>query len=136
MEHEPLDDWIESLLPTHSRQQIARIVHIGLDRVRTVRDAQIAETKLEEAEGRMIQPLISAGKTEVRPGYAEAVRIPATWNKQLDDILVRMVDERARRWNAISGLLGNFTESECKNRWMFLTNLKRLRSGGVTFAPN
>jgi hypothetical protein len=70
------------------------------------------------------------------PGYAEAVRTPTTWNEQLDEILVRMVDERGRRWTVISGLPGDFTESECKNRCMFLTNLKLLRFGGVTFAPN
>jgi hypothetical protein len=90
----------------------------------------------EQAEGRTIQPLISAGKTEVPPGYAEVVRTPATWNEQFDEILVWMVNERERRWRVISGLLEDFTESECKNWWMFLTNLKHLRSGGVTFAPN
>jgi hypothetical protein len=46
MEHKPLDDWIASLLPTHSLRQIARIVHVGLDRVRAVRDAHMAGTKL------------------------------------------------------------------------------------------
>jgi hypothetical protein len=45
-EHKPLDHWIASLLPTHSLQQLARIVHVGLDRARAVRDAHIAETKL------------------------------------------------------------------------------------------
>jgi hypothetical protein len=91
---------------------------------------------MEQAEDRMIQPLISAGKTEMPLGYAEAVRTPTTWNEQLDEILVWMVDERGRRWKVISGLLRDFTESECKDRWMFLTNPKRLRSGGITFAPN
>jgi hypothetical protein len=80
--------------------------------------------------------LISAGKTEVPPVYAEAVRTSATWNEQLDEILVRMVDDRGGRWKVRSGLLGDFTENECKNWWMFLTNLKRLRSGGIMFAPN
>jgi hypothetical protein len=91
---------------------------------------------MEQREGRTIQPLISAGKTEVPPGYAEAMRTPATWNEQLDEILVWKVDEKGRRWKVISRLLGDFTENECKNRWIFLTSLKRLRSGGVTFAPN
>jgi hypothetical protein len=90
----------------------------------------------EQAESRQIQPLISAGKTEVPPGYAEAVRIPVTWNEQLDEILGRMIDERGRRQKVTSGLLEDFTQSTCKNRWKFLTNLKCLRSGGVTFAPN
>jgi hypothetical protein len=87
MEHEPLHDGIASLLPTHSLRQIARIVHVGLDRVRDEK----------QAEGRTIQPLISAGKTEVPPEYAEAVRTPTTWNEQLDEILARMVDQRGRR---------------------------------------
>jgi hypothetical protein len=90
----------------------------------------------EQPENRPIQPLISAGKTKVPPGYAEAVRTPVTWNEQLDEILVRMVDERGRRQKVISGLLEDFTQSTCKNRWMFLTSLKCLRSGGVRFAPN
>jgi hypothetical protein len=30
----------------------------------------------------------------VPTGCAEAVRTPATWNEQLDEILVRVVDER------------------------------------------
>jgi hypothetical protein len=30
----------------------------------------------------------------------------ATWNEQLDKILVQMIDERRRRWKIISGLLG------------------------------
>jgi hypothetical protein len=59
---------------------------------------------MEQAEGRTIQPLISAGKTEVPPGYAEAMRTPGTWNEQLDEILVQMVDERGRRCKVISGL--------------------------------
>jgi hypothetical protein len=91
---------------------------------------------MEEAESRPIQPPLSAGKSDVPLEYAEAVRSPATWNEQLDEILVRMVDERGRRWRDTSGFLGDFTESECKNWWMFLTNLKRLRSGDVMFTPN
>jgi hypothetical protein len=83
-----------------------------------------------------VSGIFSAGKSEVPPGYAGVVRTPTTWNEQLDEILVRMIDERGRRWKVISGLLGDFTESECKNRWMFLTNVKCLRSGGVKFAPN
>jgi hypothetical protein len=90
----------------------------------------------KQAESRTIQPLISAGKTNVPPGYVEAVRSPATCNEQFDEISVRVVDARGRRWKVISGLRGDFTESEYKNRWVFLTNLKRLRSGGIKFAPN
>jgi hypothetical protein len=145
MEYEPLDDWIASLSPIHSLRQIARIVHVGLNRVGAVRDAiyrfscGLVRRSRHDAgtkEDRMTQPLISAGKTEVPPEYAEVVKTPATWNEQLDEILVRMVDERGRRYKVISGRLGDFTESEYKNWWMFLTNLKRLKSGGVMFAPH
>jgi hypothetical protein len=44
---------------------------------------------MEQAEGCTIQPLISAGKTEVPPEYAEATRTRTTWNEQLDEIFVR-----------------------------------------------
>jgi hypothetical protein len=91
---------------------------------------------MEQADGRTIQPLTSAGKTAVPPGHAEVVRTPTIWNEQVDEILARMVDERGRRWNIMSGFQRDFTESEYKNRRMFLINLKRLRSGGVTCTPN
>jgi hypothetical protein len=85
---------------------------------------------MDQAKGRTIQPLISEGKTEVPPAYAEPVRTPTTRNEQLDEILVGMVDERGTRWKIISRLMGDFTESECKNQWLFLI------SSGRTFAPN
>jgi hypothetical protein len=62
---------------------------------------------MEQTESRTSQPLVSAGKTEVPPGYAEAVKNPATWNEQVGEILARMVDERGGRWTVMSGLLGN-----------------------------
>jgi hypothetical protein len=52
----------------------------------------------------------------VPPGNAEVVRSPVTWSEQLDEILVRMVKEKGRRWKVIFGLLGDLTESENKNR--------------------
>jgi hypothetical protein len=51
----------------------------------------------------------------VVPGYAEAMRTLAIWNERLDEVLVRIVDERGRRWKITPGLLGDFTESEYKN---------------------
>jgi hypothetical protein len=102
MEDERLDDWIASVLPNYRRRQIIRIVHVGLNRLRAIHDAHTAGTKLlhrlgAPRKGRPIQPLISAGETEVPSGYAEAVRTPATWNEQFDEILVRMADEREKR---------------------------------------
>jgi hypothetical protein len=82
---------------------------------------------VKEAEGRTIQPLISAGKTDVPPGYAAAMRTPVTWDERSDEALKALVGERGRKWKLISGMLGDFTDMECKSRWMFLTNVKRLR---------
>jgi transposase len=81
-----------------------------------------------EAEGRTIQPLISAGKTEVPPGYADALRSPAIWDENSDRTLRRMVAEIGTKWKTISRVLGDFTEIECRSRWMALSNLERLRS--------
>jgi hypothetical protein len=46
MDHDSLDDWIISLLSNHIVRQIARLVHVGFDRVRAVRDAHISGRKL------------------------------------------------------------------------------------------
>jgi transposase len=43
---DPLDDWIAFLLPTHSLRQIHRIVHVGRDRIRAVRDSYAAGLRL------------------------------------------------------------------------------------------
>jgi hypothetical protein len=119
MEHEPLDHWIASFLPTHSLRQIDRIVDAGSGFDQGSIDSLAASfanrvEMMEQVEARAIQPLISAGKTEVPPGYAEAVRTPATWNEPLNEILVRMVDETGRRWNVISGLPGDFTKANAR----------------------
>jgi hypothetical protein len=46
MDANTLDDWVASLLSTHSLRQIARITHVGRVRIRAVRDAPIAGRKL------------------------------------------------------------------------------------------
>jgi hypothetical protein len=41
-----LDDWIASLLSTHSNREIAKLVHVGQDRVLAVRAAQADHTRI------------------------------------------------------------------------------------------
>jgi hypothetical protein len=43
MSEDVLDDWIASLLSIRSNRKIAKLVHIGQDRVRSVRAAQAAQ---------------------------------------------------------------------------------------------
>jgi hypothetical protein len=79
-----------------------------------------------EAEGQTIQPLISAGKTTVSPGYATAVRTPFKWMDDSENHLRRLVAERGSSWKRTSKTLGEFTELKCKQRWMFLFNHERV----------
>jgi hypothetical protein len=81
---------------------------------------------MRKAEGDTIQPLISAGKTQVPPGYAAGLKTPPTWNEQIDAVLEEFVERRGRKWKEISTSMGHFTDSECKNRSTVLTNLKCL----------
>jgi hypothetical protein len=88
---------------------------------------------VREAEGRTIQPLISAGKTQVPPGYAMAIRVPAEWDNASDALLESLVQRIERRWKIIAIMIIDFTEGECKNRWMILINLKCLKESWITF---
>jgi hypothetical protein len=51
-EPEHLDDWITFLLSTHSNREIAKLVHVGQDRVRAVRAAQADHTRILHQMGR------------------------------------------------------------------------------------
>jgi hypothetical protein len=51
---------------------------------------------VEEAEGRTIQPLISAGKTTVPPDYAAMVRTLPKWTDDNDSHLRRPAAEHGR----------------------------------------
>jgi hypothetical protein len=73
------------------------------------------------------KPLISAGKTQIPPGYAVAIRVPAEWDNASDALLESLVQRIERRWKVIVIMMTDFIEGDCKNRWMVLTNLKRLR---------
>jgi hypothetical protein len=46
MDHESLDDWIISLLSNHTIRQIAKLLHVSVNRVRAVRDAHLSGAKL------------------------------------------------------------------------------------------
>jgi hypothetical protein len=53
---------------------------------------------MQEAEGRTIQPLISAEKI-VPSGYATVIRIPPVWNGCDDDRLLSLVAENGGNGN-------------------------------------
>jgi hypothetical protein len=46
MSQDVLDDWIASLLSTRSSRKIAKLVHVGQDRVGTVRSSQADHTRI------------------------------------------------------------------------------------------
>jgi hypothetical protein len=46
MSQDVLDDWIASLLSTRSNREIAKLVHVGQDRVQAVRAAQADHTRI------------------------------------------------------------------------------------------
>jgi hypothetical protein len=46
MSQDVLDDWIASLLSTGSNREIAKLVHVGQDRVRAVRAAHADHTRI------------------------------------------------------------------------------------------
>jgi hypothetical protein len=82
---------------------------------------------MHEAEERTIQPLISAGKTTVPPGYATAVRTAPVWNDADDERLLRLVAENGWKWRLISRMFEDITEVEYKSGCMFLSNQRRLK---------
>jgi hypothetical protein len=77
---------------------------------------------------------ISACKTIVPPAYASVMRTLVTSDDDVDQLLIELAERYGRRWKLISQQLNGFTESEYKNRWVFLANLKRPRySRTVTY---
>jgi hypothetical protein len=52
MSQDVLDDWIASLLSTRSNREIAKLVHVGQDRVRAVQAAQTDHTRILHQMGR------------------------------------------------------------------------------------
>jgi hypothetical protein len=82
---------------------------------------------VREVEGRTVQPLISAGKAQIPPRYVTAIRVPAEWDHASDALLESLVQRIRRRWKVIATVMIGFTEGECENKWMVLTNLKTLK---------
>jgi hypothetical protein len=64
MSQDVLDDWITSLLSTRSNREIAKLVHVGQDRVRAVRAAQADHTQILHQMGRL---------TKVTPQIKQAI---------------------------------------------------------------
>jgi hypothetical protein len=54
-------------------------------------------TMLKDVESRRIQPLISAGKIIVPPGYASVMRTPVTWDGSTDQLLNDLVNSHGKR---------------------------------------
>jgi hypothetical protein len=59
------------------------------------------------------------------------MRIPPKWDDTIDAHLRRLVGEYGPKWKLISKSLGEFTDLECKHRWMFLSNHERLRQRAI-----
>jgi hypothetical protein len=55
------------------------------------------DTVLKDAEGRTIQPLISAGKTVAPPEYASVMKTPITWDHAADQLLIDIVNSHGWR---------------------------------------
>jgi hypothetical protein len=76
MSQDVLDDWIASLLSTHSNREIAKLVHVGQDRVRAVRAVQANHTQILHQMGRLtrVTPQIKQALIELRlqhPNFAD-----------------------------------------------------------------
>jgi hypothetical protein len=67
---------------------------------------------VRKIEGRTIRPLISAGKTQVPPGYATAIRVPAEWDNASHALLESLVQRIRRMWKVIATMMSDFTEGE------------------------
>jgi hypothetical protein len=56
------------------------------------------------------------------PNFAD---LEITWDNDTDQFLIELMERYARRWKLVSQQLNDFTESECKDQWLFLANLNR-----------
>jgi hypothetical protein len=62
MSQDILDDWIASLLSTRSNREIARLIHVGQDRVRAVRAAQADHMQILRQMGRQPELHLKSSK--------------------------------------------------------------------------
>jgi hypothetical protein len=117
-----IDDWITSLLSTRSNREITKLVHVGQDRVRAVRAAQADHTRILHQMGR---------PTKVTPQIKQTViELTLQHSNFADFQIAQIISERLAIPIAsatINQQLNGFTESEYKNRWLFLVYLKRAK---------
>jgi hypothetical protein len=74
MSQDILDDWIASLLPTRSNREIAKLVHVGQDRVRAVRAVRTVRV-VRAVQTDHTQILHQMGRsTKVTPQIKQAVK--------------------------------------------------------------
>jgi hypothetical protein len=122
MSQDVLDDWIASLLSTRSNRKTAKLVHVGQDWVRAVRATQVDHTRILHQVGR---------PTKVRPQIKQTMIELTLQHPNFTDLhTAQIISERFAiplACAAINYQPNGFTENECRNRWLFLANLKRAR---------
>jgi hypothetical protein len=73
---------------------------------------------VSEARGRTIQPLVSAGKTQVPPGYADLYEIPLQWDGVADQQLTDAFNLLGPKWEFVAQRVPGFSAIQCKARWL------------------
>jgi hypothetical protein len=79
-----------------------------------------------DARGRTIQPLVSAGKTQVPPGYADESETRPQWDAAADSHLEALVAQHGPKWRVIVQFLPGFSSEECKARYLFLSRRNKI----------
>jgi hypothetical protein len=119
MSQDVLEDWIASLLSIRSNREISKLVHDGQNRVRVVRAAQADHTRILHQMGR---------PTQVTPQIKQAVIGLTLQHPNFADLQIAQIISEPFPIpiapTTINQQLNGFTESECKNHWLFLANLK------------
>jgi hypothetical protein len=122
MSQDVLNDLIASLFSTRSNREIAKLVYIAQDRVRAVRAAQAPHTRILHEMSR---------PTNVTPQIKQAVIELTLQHSNFADLqIAQIISEQFSipiTRPTINQQRNGFTESEWKNRWLFLANLKRAR---------
>jgi hypothetical protein len=122
MSQDVLHDWIAPLLSTCNSREIARLVHVGQDRIRAVRAAQTDHMRFLHQMGRRskITTQIKQAVIDItlqHPNFAD-LQIAQIISERFAIPIAHATITRLRH-------LAHF--SECNNRWLFLANLKRAR---------
>jgi hypothetical protein len=86
MSSDVLGDWITCLLSTRNNREIAKLVHVGQDRVRAVRAAQADQTRILHQMGR---------RTKVTPQIKQAMIELTLQHPNFADLqIVQIISER------------------------------------------